>query len=811
MSTNYTQYLGAKRCCDLKVQGPQGPQGVTGPVSIGPMGYQGVTGSQGYQGATGRGCAGPTGAQGPQGPAGGAQGATGAQGLQGETGAQGAAGTTGAQGFQGNTGAQGFQGATGPVGITGAQGATGITGAQGLQGETGAQGFQGATGASQWTPMNGLGITGGGYTGIGVTGQDVLIYGNLLVTGGIDPTYLALTPQASGPQGFINPLWVDSVNGNALRSEKLLINTGVTGQNATMGTVNLTINNSLGTGTSASLLTLNQTTTAGILYTEKYNQRNTTSGTSIQESYYAKSGSTKTEFARVRLDTPTSTSGQYVISVNQAGVLTNYLTCNGSGGSLEMNAPFLDMASHPILAVTTITDIQSLPFLPQGDITASSNNPTLITAYNNNHQVLLRASPVPVIDRLDQQSQFVSGAVRCSCEGSPVSFGATQWLGTPNGDVYMYDGANWTLVASFTGTAGTINALFYNSPNDRLYIGGSFTDCTYPSAVPNLNNVCYIQTPSTTPTIPTQMVWAGGTNAGFNAQCNAIAGDGTGDYVYFGGNFNYTTGNVIQLQYFGCYQESTNTIVPINNQLGDGFDNQVYNLNYIAGSQVMCATGDFTTLVSGGGSFISQYCITFTISNNVVSAINILDGATTSLSSSIQGYDLIDNNGSNFFVGLGNQSYYNGANTINYLMNLSASAISGTDGANLYSDAIGSFFFNSSAGYVEAVTAGSYTFFQNGSPYAVIPFQPFLFRFFSSGLAYFNKQVDGTQWAFTGSYTNQFTLSPGRTIIYGGVTFSGGVNTSANPLLGSNLLLNWNTAYYIVVGTPQSVGAWSFF
>jgi hypothetical protein len=78
MSTNYIQYLGAKRCCDLKVQGPQGPQGVTGPVSVGPMGYQGATGVTGPQGATGRGCAGPTGAQGPQGPAGGAQGATGA-------------------------------------------------------------------------------------------------------------------------------------------------------------------------------------------------------------------------------------------------------------------------------------------------------------------------------------------------------------------------------------------------------------------------------------------------------------------------------------------------------------------------------------------------------------------------------------------------------------------------------------------------------------------------------------------------------------------------------------------------------------
>ena len=71
--------------------------------------------------------------------------------------------------------------------------------------------------------MNGVGITGGGYTGIGVTGQDVLIYGNLLVSGGIDPTYLALTPTPFGPQGFINPLWVDNQNGNALRSEYIYL------------------------------------------------------------------------------------------------------------------------------------------------------------------------------------------------------------------------------------------------------------------------------------------------------------------------------------------------------------------------------------------------------------------------------------------------------------------------------------------------------------------------------------------------------------------------------------------------------------
>ena len=89
MSSNYTQYLGAKRCCDLKVQGPQGPAGAQGAAAVGPVGSQGYTGAQGYQGATGKGCVGPQGPQGSigfTGPAGGPQGYTGAIGATGATG-----------------------------------------------------------------------------------------------------------------------------------------------------------------------------------------------------------------------------------------------------------------------------------------------------------------------------------------------------------------------------------------------------------------------------------------------------------------------------------------------------------------------------------------------------------------------------------------------------------------------------------------------------------------------------------------------------------------------------------------------------
>ena len=52
-----------------------------------------------------------------------------------------------------------------------------------------------------------------------------MIFGALYVQGGIDPTYLALEPQSSGPAGFTNPLWVD--NSGNLRSDKILLQSGI--------------------------------------------------------------------------------------------------------------------------------------------------------------------------------------------------------------------------------------------------------------------------------------------------------------------------------------------------------------------------------------------------------------------------------------------------------------------------------------------------------------------------------------------------------------------------------------------------------
>ena len=162
---SYNNYLGAQRCCNTSTI-TRGSQGAQGPVgAIGPAGVQGSTGTQGPQGATGIGCRGPQGPQGSQGPSGG------------ETGAQ---------------------------------------------GETGATGATGATGGSPWINMNYIGATGPGYTGTGYTG-DVMIFGALYVRDGIDPTYLALTPQTSSftLPGGLDGIWVE--NGGSLRTKKMYL------------------------------------------------------------------------------------------------------------------------------------------------------------------------------------------------------------------------------------------------------------------------------------------------------------------------------------------------------------------------------------------------------------------------------------------------------------------------------------------------------------------------------------------------------------------------------------------------------------
>jgi len=144
--SSYTNYLGARRCCNVNknvaesIRGPQGIQGPPGDSSntgaTGPQGIQGIQGPQGIQGVQGvQGVQGENGTNGTNGIAG----PTGPQGIQGVAGPAGPA-YTGTTGTAGPTGPQGIQGIQGPQGIQGVQGTDGPQGPQGIQGIQGVQG-----------------------------------------------------------------------------------------------------------------------------------------------------------------------------------------------------------------------------------------------------------------------------------------------------------------------------------------------------------------------------------------------------------------------------------------------------------------------------------------------------------------------------------------------------------------------------------------------------------------------------------------------------------------------------------------------
>ena len=385
-SRTYSEYLGARRCCNISSAGPQGPQGVPG--AGGPIGFQGATGpSGGAQGATGL------------------QGVTGATGATGATGSVGITGATGAQGLQGVTGATGLQGFTGSTGATGAQGAQGL---QGATGATGATGAQGATGGTPWFSTNYIGVTGPGYTGIGYTG-DAMVFGNLLVTGGIDPTYLALTPQASDPlPAGLDGMWIETggslrvqkmrmddfssttagyIDINPITNPQITLSDGITPTELNVVTLNnneISFIDSSGTGTTTSFTTTNlsQTTTGPTTITATWADiiSGSASSNTLEEVLTANNEADLSIVLKDNLVTPTLTNiitssavsitgdglsgslGFVVGDVNTVGTATGVLsgTVNSATGLTLSNfsvstAPFFQPVNTTINLISTTT------------------------------------------------------------------------------------------------------------------------------------------------------------------------------------------------------------------------------------------------------------------------------------------------------------------------------------------------------------------------------------------------------------------------------------------------------------------------
>ena len=321
----------------------------------------------------------------------------------------------------------------------------------------------------------------------------------MYVQGGIDPTYLALEPQASGPTGFTNPLWVD-ISGN-LRSEKILlknastITTNVdnnsvqiidsaTGVNSLLETGLLTITDNTGGINRLSYMDcsgVHQTNLDPLTYNSSMNATYTNifvERLDVSTNILETAGADFTNGVSYRTADPSVNDTMLSIkSTTTAGVIRCYNFNTPAQAPLDIQASFLTFNSGPlpfttpnlgsvlvagnsagglginmngqsISSIGTLSTNQpGLTFLPQANVQAISNTPINIPVYNGDHQILLRASPVPVIDTLVVQTQFIgSSTVRCSAVGN--SF---QWLGTSSGEVYCYDVVthNWTLVAQF--------------------------------------------------------------------------------------------------------------------------------------------------------------------------------------------------------------------------------------------------------------------------------------------------------------------------------------------------------------------------
>ena len=324
---NYSQYLGAQRCCNLKTPGPAGPPGPTGPASIG---QRGVTGSDGPTGPTGRGCRGPTGEPGPPG------GPTGPMGVTGPAGSIGATGATGATGSVGATGPTGQQGATGATGAlgTGPTGSAGATGSVGATGSTGPTGFTGSVGATG--PTGAQGAT--GATGVTPTLDQVLAVGNT-ATG----TYATITLTDTDVGGALNPI--------------------------------LTLNNTNATGSVAMEVYKNKPT-AGAVGDILFNQ-----------SVYGKdAGNVKQEYTRITHTIRDATVGGEDGSIEMGcfvnGTYANFVQLNGVENEVNFYKT-LDMSGNDIITSTGNLSLSAFSSTGTGQINIVPKSTSVVDIQGN--------------------------------------------------------------------------------------------------------------------------------------------------------------------------------------------------------------------------------------------------------------------------------------------------------------------------------------------------------------------------------------------------------------------------------------------
>ena len=278
--------------------------------------------------------------------------------------------------------------------------------AAGATGATGATGPTGPTGGSPWTPMNYQGVTGPGYSGAGYSG-DVMIFGNLYVSGGIDPTYLALEPQATTPfvgaATGLQGIWIDSTLGGALRvnSNQIQLNSNdlyPQRLNLKPSQVNLTLND-FGTGINQSVSLTSNLIQQSEINLSTITTTNIVPATGIDLTY-SNSITNLTKSSVLGYNTITLTENSFPpvpASEIKAEIGVNGITHTAVGSdfnissnqNLTINADNIDLSSTGRLIVHTLSagdymDYNTGKLTIVNDSVGGSANPLLVLQNTNN-------------------------------------------------------------------------------------------------------------------------------------------------------------------------------------------------------------------------------------------------------------------------------------------------------------------------------------------------------------------------------------------------------------------------------------------
>ena len=398
-----------------------------------------------------------------------------------------------------------------------------------------------------------------------------------------------------------------------LQTDTLQIGEGT----GTGGKIN--ISNALGTGTAASLLTLNQTAATGLLYKAEYNKKTPAATEAFRQSFYADTGTaTDIEHARVHIDNIDFSSqglatASYNIELLQSGNMTPYLSCNSSTNYVESFKP-INMNTNGFIGITDATTILGSKLAPQKVefLTADTATPT----------------PTNTID-LDQRQVYVNTGVPYSwativgsispfnnitCAENDTDNNYTL-CGTDNGNIFYSgdSGATWTQYGySFQGQ---IKQLKFITGYGVVVVG----DFYYGD--PATAQYGYVARINNWSSAPLQYQWGNGGGVGFNNNVNCVEIYGS-YYLYFGGEFTADASGALNLPYFSICDTANNYIYSVDN-LGltsTGVNGVVYAIK-----QDMPNTGRYLL----GGNFTQfEYYGGIVPCNNLIEFV--MSGYTTS-------------------------------------------------------------------------------------------------------------------------------------------------------------------------------------